>query len=389
MNQEFIDYYELFGLTKDSTEEDLDFNYKEIVNFMKPESHPEKTYSKEEILYVQEQLDIINDAYRTLKDPKLRKEYNKRYLEYKYPKKEEVKEEQLEPVIITRRNPVQEERISREKVQKKTFFQNVKDSYREVRRDEKKYSFKKRHARINDAYDETFADSVKNVPGEILFYTGKGTAHVFLEGLYQLSRLSYINKDTVTKYVIRNRRLIAAALAVGVIASCGWNKEEKKVEELPVAPIVTELPTEKEEMKQPVAESEEPRVVMTRFYTIERGDTLSRLAYNANSSVEELKRMNGYEDDKIYSGRKMTIPYTIDREDLEYYTESIKVYDLTLEEIARAYETDIDTLYQLNREAIYKLGRQYSILSDSLLVPKFPTKTEVQEQKQIKTGSYE
>ena len=388
MDQEFIDYYELFGLTKNSTEEDLDFNYKEIVNFMKPESHPEKTYSKEEILYVQQQLDIINNAYRTLKDPKLREEYNKRYLEYKYPKKEEKKEE-LEPVTITRRKPVQEERISREKVQKKTFFQNVKDSYREVRQDEKKYSFKKRHAKINDAYYDSFAGGVKNVPGEIVFYTGKGAAHVFLEGLYQLSRLSYINKDTVTKYVIRNRRLIAAALAVGVIASCGWSKDEKKVEELPVTTIATQVPTTKEEVDQPMVELEEPRVVMTRFYTIERGDTLSRLAYNANSSVEELKRMNGYEDDKIYSGRKMTIPYTIDREDLEYYTESIKVYDLTLEEIARAYETDIDTLYQLNREAIYKLGDQYSILSDSLLVPRFPTKTEVQEQKQLKTDSYE
>ena len=400
MNKEFVDYYELLGLKETDTEEDMDFKYKEIVRFLNPDSHPDKTYSMREYEEVQEQLAGVNEAYRTLKDPKLREEYNRKYLAYKQGKVQESKVEvgiqrpvDLQPIQLS--TPARKRRAEREPVvrntpkEEKTFVENVKQAYKEVRRDERKNSFRKRHSKINEAYDETFAKKVNNIPKEIVFYTGKGTAHVFLEGFYQLSRLCYINKDSVTKYVIRNRRLIAAALATGIIFSSGLIPAKKKNVEAPVETRIIEIEVPAPTVEPTIVPSEEPRLVMTRNYTIVSGDTLSRLAYNANSSVEELKQINGYETDKIYSGRKMTIPYTILREDLEYYTESIKMNDFTVEEIARAYETDVETLYQLNRESIYYSNGTYYSLSDTLLVPVFHTKEEVKDLKEAKNASYE
>ena len=60
-------YYELLGLKMGCSEEDLDFHYKEIVNFLKPESHPNKFYQLREIEEVQEQLSGVNEAYRVFK----------------------------------------------------------------------------------------------------------------------------------------------------------------------------------------------------------------------------------------------------------------------------------------------------------------------------------
>ena len=373
------------------SEEDLDFHYKEIVNFLKPESHPNKFYQLREIEEVQEQLSGVNEAYRVLKDPKLRKEYDQ---SLKAPKKEpkqvpKKQQPKLQPVIVQApRRVVEGQPVSRRRVKaNKSFWQNVKDSYREVKIDERKNSFAKRHARMSQAFDETYQDKVTSLPKEILFHTGKGTAHVFLEGFYQLSRLSYINKDTVTKYVIRNRRLVALALALGIITSCGWF-QPKKEEEAPVATKVVEIhvPDETEPVETTV-EGEEPRLVLTRYYTIERGDTLSRLAYNANSSVEELKQINEYDSDKIYAGHKMIIPYTIDREDIDYYTETVYINDFSIEEIARAYETDVETIVQLNRGYIVYSNGEYHATTYYILVPVFYSKVEVQEIKDTKTAT--
>lgn len=403
MSQQIVNYYEFLGVKPNCTEEDLDFHYQEIVKFLSPEYHPEKTYTKKDIEIVMEQLDGVNEAYRVLKDPKLRKAHDEalrrkveiptpqtRILEQ--PKKQEQprrvqqpRRQEIRPVTPPRRVSTPQVEARRMK-EKKTFWQNVKDSYRAVRLDERNFSFKKRHAKMAEAFDDKYAKKVTSVPKEILFYTGKGTAHVFLEAFYQLSRLSYINKDTVTKYVIRNRRLIAAAALIGIMASCGGTAKEEPIAEPQIVRIEVPAPEVTEPIKIEVP-AEEPRLVLTRHYTIVAGDTLSRLANNANSSVEELKRINGYENDKIYFGRKMTIPYTIDREDLEYYTESIKMNDFSLEEIANAYETDLETLYQLNNGAIIYTNGKYYALSNTILVPRFHSKQEVEALKAEKTNT--
>ena len=48
-----------------------------------------------------------------------------------------------------------------------------------------------------------------------------------------------------------------------------------------------------------------------------------------------------------------------------------------IEEIANLYGTDVETLYNLNPEAIKKSGSTYTLENDSILVPKFAKKSEV------------
>ena len=91
MGETFIDYFELFYLTKTSTEEDLDFEYQQIIQFLNPESHPDKTYSYEEMEEAARQMDVINQAYRTLKDPVLREEYRKEYIRHKLAERQQEK----------------------------------------------------------------------------------------------------------------------------------------------------------------------------------------------------------------------------------------------------------------------------------------------------------
>ena len=433
MENEFVDFYELLGVTRNVSVADLDHKYKEIMYFLSPESHPGKTYSDYELQELQTQREQVIEAYQTLKYKESRALYDAYYDHYKNAaaKKETRKRrvDRQKPVVVsnpvatrsaqrveqprrsaaptprsvpptlqqTKNNSKKVEQPSRnnqkverhtserERNQKEGFFKSIGRQYREVRQDEKSDNLHMRHSRLNDAYDEAFLSKVTTIPREILYYTGKGVSHVSFEVLYQLAKLKYINQDAFTKYIIRNRKLLLAATLAGVMASnglVGANPKgmETKQEVFPTYEPAIETPVPTEEESIP---SYEPRVVLNRHYTIVAGDTLSKLSYDANSSISELKRINGYEDDRIYYGRKMWIPYTIDREDLEYYTENVKIENYSLEELAKRYETDIETLWELNKEAIVKTGdNTYYVLSDSLLVPHFATKQEVQERKQ-------
>jgi len=81
--------------------------------------------------------------------------------------------------------------------------------------------------------------------------------------------------------------------------------------------------------------------------------------------------------DIIIAGENLRIHYYIDSEDLEYYTKTVTVGDKTLNEIAIENETTIDTLCTLNEESIEKIGEEYAVLSDTLIVPNFITQEEL------------
>ena len=130
----------------------------------------------------------------------------------------------------------------------------------------------------------------------------------------------------------------------------------------------------------------EQPVTITRNYKIKYGDTLSTLAENSFSSVEELKRMNHLSSSLIVADNYLTIPYHIKREDLKYYTQSVAVQDRSLKELATTFETDVETLYTLNKEAIQKINGTYVIMSNSILVPDFITRKELNN---IKGTSYQ
>ena len=96
-----------------------------------------------------------------------------------------------------------------------------------------------------------------------------------------------------------------------------------------------------------------------------------------------IKKVNNLRSDDIQVNDKLKIPYYIDKDEVKYYTESIEINPSTISftDIAKEYNTDERTLYALNIEAFDFNGEEYIILSDTILVPTFPTYEEVKELK--------
>ena len=114
--------------------------------------------------------------------------------------------------------------------------------------------------------------------------------------------------------------------------------------------------------------------VLNRNYLVSKDDTLESIAIETNTSVEMIKELNGLDTDELVPGESLYIPYAISSEDLDDYTQIIDVKNMTINEIADAYNTDIETLISLNDEAIIQSGDDLIILSDTLVVPDFEEK---------------
>ena len=118
--------------------------------------------------------------------------------------------------------------------------------------------------------------------------------------------------------------------------------------------------------------------------------------YNQYFAIKKtIKRINNIKDENIIeSGKKIVIPYIISKDDLKYYVSSTE-YDsnIPLETYAALYETDVETLLQLNKEAIDKVILStgeiaYMPISNTLQVPSFISKNVLDAQKEVSTGAY-
>lgn len=65
----YKDYYKILGISKDATLEEIKKSYRTLVK----KYHPDISRTKE----TEEMLKIINEAYKTLSNPKLREQYDK------------------------------------------------------------------------------------------------------------------------------------------------------------------------------------------------------------------------------------------------------------------------------------------------------------------------
>lgn len=264
----------------------------------------------------------------------------------------------------TRSDATKQENIPRDK----SYWDKLRRFYREVRKDEKRNSFSKRHRKVTEDLKDSFIWGNNSIKDRIILYTTIGTFNIFYEFFYQFSKLGKIGSDPFPKFVIRNRRLAGTVLAGTILFSCLGNNASAKQTESPIIEN-TESIIE--------VDSEETSVVkLYRNHKIEYGDSLWTLATNANTSVDELQRLNNLSDSRIYEGDTLKIIYKISEDDIDYYTEAIEVKGKSLSEIASLYETNIETLLVLNPEGIEKTSEGYLILSDTLVVPKFISKAE-------------
>lgn len=131
------------------------------------------------------------------------------------------------------------------------------------------------------------------------------------------------------------------------------------------------------------------KILLTRKYVIKPGDYLSKIAVDAGISIDKLQTINNIRSaDLIKVGDTIIVPYNIESENKEFYTKKVVLYDRDLSKIAAEYETDFDTLYRLNEEAIEKVtDNTYVVLSDTIEVPNFITTTELNSMKE-KTKNY-
>ena len=105
----------------------------------------------------------------------------------------------------------------------------------------------------------------------------------------------------------------------------------------------------------------------TILYTISKGDSLYSIAKRYNTTVNEIKRLNGLTSDLLTVGRQLLIPISSDLgETKPSGTYTVKLGD-TLYSIARTYNVTVDELKQANNltNNILTVGQVLNILTIS------------------------
>ena len=367
----FVDYYSILGVSRDASTNEIRKRYRELAQ----EFHYDKLRNKFDNGEIsKEKFDSINDyfkemtaAYTVLINSKDRLEYDKLY-----DKNQRIEEEKRRKKEESKKEESKKDKRDTE-VYDGGFFYDLKKSYKDIKKEERKSpSFIKRHQNLDDYfYDNYYFDNM-STGTNIMFQTGRGIVHVSGEFLYNIYKLKYITKDSIPKYIIRNRRL-AALLVAGVITVNGiglLNNNDNVVEESNAVSNNDIV-----EVKNEIPET----ITLTRYYTIKGGDTLSRIAEDSGTSQSKLQSLNNISQPSyIRAGEEIIIPYTISNDDLSYYTYSVEFdRNVSLNEFARKYDTDSDTLIKLNEEAIINDHGVYVVLSDSLNVPNFISKEEL------------
>ena len=380
-------YYEILWVNFDATQEEIKSAYRELMKKYHPDKHTDDDTS-----YYEQKAKDLNEAYEVLSNEEKRRDYNIEYILYEEEQaRKEQRRQQREQRRTTsgrqneefreyRTNRRRSREKSRHKVSDDTFFGSIRKSYKEVKSDESKYPFKERHRNLNDRFYNNYAGKVDSTGGLIAFRLGQGIVHISAELLYQLSKLSYINKDNLIKYILRNRRLAAAVVAGVIIISNipGQTNTPEPINTGEVAGVVVENPTE----------TYDETITLIRNYEVVVGDSFSTLSDMSLTKINTIKAMNGYTSDMLYLGDIIKLPYVVNKEDLQYYTETVDTNGMSLADLASLYETDEDTLYRLNKEAIGDVDGAHIITTTKILVPKFITSDELQQRKEGKVKTY-
>ncbi len=294
--------------------------------------------------------------------------------------------------------------------EERTVWGDIKQAWREVRAEEKEQPFFERHREADRIlkkknersrtkkyyYHDEYGRKIyynKTRPRtkfeSVMFQLQRGTVHVAYETLIQLEKLTHITEDSLPKFVLRNRNVLAGALVLCIAFGAAGEKTEKP-ENFPTYSVSqqTPMPTEDMNLGEEIVLEEEQRneeakinqeYTVYRTYTIGYGDTLSELAEDANCSVAEIQEKNGIANASfIRVGEDILIPYHIESGDLRYATYSVYIpAGKSLADFAKEHDTTVDSIVALNGEC-FENGQ---IITDSLLIPNFLPKFQIDNQK--------
>lgn len=418
--ENFVNYYDILGVSRTASQEEIKKAFRKLAM----ENHPDKFQkcSQEEIDRRTKIFQTLSNAYDIIGDEKKRREYDLEFAEYERRQaereaKERARQEQRQQEQrsysertsqgrTSSAGQSQSSRTTQKRTRKtvkeetgfKKAFSDIKTAWQEVRAEEKKTPFLKRHKTLSGRIYRNYYKDNGSTLDDILFVLKSGSLHIFAEALYQLEKLTHITEDSVPKYVIRNR-ILAYVLALTMIVSGAAVTQNDDTDQItnPPGSYQTHTPDagkdlgiedgsyqEEQERQEQAKESRD--YIVVRKYTIQPDDMLSVLAINANTSIESIMALNNLTSpDLIKYGETLYIPYLINGEDLKYAT--VAAYyqpGSDLNAFAQKYGTDAASIYELNEEA-FENGK---VISSTLLVPTFASQKEIKEAKDIKTYTY-
>lgn len=434
LRYDFIDIYKLLGVKRNASTTDIDKAFLNLAYSYNPELTVNATKSPKAQDMIKNIYGILEASYNVVNTAEKRVEYDEKTREYLLKRVKEhqekakaraQKEEQEKARQEEQEKVRQEEQKRRENQSKKekeqtppktessnfeqknhttksenrvqepkTMSQSFKEAWQEVRSEEKSYPFTERHKNINKNIHSKYYPYRATLPQYIVYGLKNGLLHVSAELVYQLEKFRYITEDNIPKFIIRNRKSLCGIIVAGVLITSAVTKSNDPVTkpsvEKPTTPVTDPVISEDD-----TVENISDKIVLNRVHVIEFGETLSEYSEDSNTTVEEIKRINNIKDENIIeSGKKIVIPYIISKDDLKYYVSSTE-YDsnISLETYAALYETDVETLLQLNKEAIDKVILStgeiaYMPISNTLQVPSFISKNVLDAQKEVSTGAY-
>lgn len=439
--KKFIDYYKILGVSFDASDEELKKAHKNLAKKYHPDIHP--NLSDEEKSKLEDKLKEVNSAYEVLINKEDRASYDEAYRRYKehqaqrkyqqtQSRNNQTYQGQRQNAYTTdntesksnttnntkentrshyetnnnrqrksSHNTNNHYRNDRKVVDKKAPIKNIINDYKEIKEDEKKQPFIKRHRAFDQKFCHNFAPEDDTIMKNIIFQFGRGTVHVGAEFIHQILKLRYFTEDSIPKFVLRNRVLVTGIIAT-IIASnvVGGQINNQPSSYDTIAPtsstesleddnyIIANVNSDnyqnenKRQIETQIEPEEENLHVLNRIYTVESGDTLATLSAISNTTINCIEQANNIDNDNLFVGQELVIPYYVDDEEMSYYT-SVKGYSSTmrLEDLAAANETDVATLIKLNEEAIVKVNNKYAVLTDTIIVPTFITRDELETQK--------
>ncbi len=445
LRYDFIDIYKLLGVKRNASTTDIDKAFLNLAYSYNPELTVNATKSPKAQDMIKNIYGILEASYNVVNTAEKRVEYDEKTREYLLKRVKEHQEkakaraqkeeqekakaraqkEEQEKAKARAQKARQEEQARRQAQAKKekeqtppktessnfeqknhttksenrgqepkTMSQSFKEAWQEVRSEEKSYPFTERHKNINKNIHSKYYPYRATLPQYIVYGLKNGLLHVSAELVYQLEKFRYITEDNIPKFIIRNRKSLCGIIVAGVLITSVVTKSNDPVTkpsvEKPTTPVTDPVISEDD-----TVENISDKIVLNRVHVIEFGETLSEYSEDSNTTVEEIKRINNIKDENIIeSGKKIVIPYIISKDDLKYYVSSTE-YDsnIPLETYAALYETDVETLLQLNKEAIDKVILStgeiaYMPISNTLQVPSFISKNVLDAQKEVSTGAY-
>lgn len=440
LRYDFIDIYKLLGVKRNASTTDIDKAFLNLAYSYNPELTVNTTKSPKAQEMIRNIYGLLEASYNAVNTKEKQAEYEEKSREYllrrvkEHQEKAKTKQQREEQEKVEARaqrerqeKARQEEQARRNKQAKKektqtspktedpnfeqeqhttksenrgqepkTMSQSFKEAWQEVRSEEKSFPFTERHKNINKNIHSKYYPYRATLPQYIVYGLKNGLLHVSVELVYQLEKFRYITEDNIPKFIIRNRKSLCGIIVAGVLITSAVTKDNDSVitppEEQPTTPVTDSSTSEPDTQVEQITSD---KIVLNRVHVIEFGETLSEYSKDSNTTVEEIKRINNIEnEDKIQSGDRIVIPYIISEDDLKYYVSS-KEYDsnISLETFAALYETDVETLLQLNKEAIDKVvlstgQTAYMPISNTLQVPSFISKNVLDAQKEVSTGAY-